>query len=150
MNKHEIIQRLRTLELPRSEYWLVTGSAMVLYGIKDETHDIDMGCSRELAGRLEADGYAAERLSDGSRKFVIGSEIEIFEGWLYDRVETVEGIPVISLRGLVQMKEALGREKDRADLAIIREFMRREGISKCKMCGGDILLSGDRSTGTCG
>lgn len=124
MNKQEIIQRLQKLSFPRADYWLLTGGAMVLYGIKGETRDIDLGCRRKLADRLETEGYPVTHLSDGSRKIVIGSEIEIFEEWLFDRIETVEGIPVISLKGLVMMKEALGREKDKADIVLIREFLK--------------------------
>lgn len=114
------------LAFPKEDYWVITGSAMVLYGMKDETHDIDMGCSRKLADRLEAAGYHAERLPDGSRRIVIGSEIEIFEEWLFDRVEYVDKIPTISLKGLVMMKESLGREKDLADIAAIKEFIKRQ------------------------
>lgn len=126
MDKQEIVQKLQVLAFPKEEYWLITGSAMVLYGIKDETHDIDMGCNRKLADRLEADGYHVERLPDGSRKIVIDSEIEIFEEWLFDRVEYVDNIPTISLKGLVMMKESLGREKDLADIAAIKEFIRHQ------------------------
>ena len=126
MKKRDIIQELQMLGLPKAEYWLVTGSAMVLYGIKDETHDIDLGCSKKLADQLEADGYLPEYLADGSRKFVIGSVFEIFEEWLFDRVEYVDDIPTISLKGLLAIKESLGREKDRADIAAIKEFMEQK------------------------
>ena len=126
MNKFEIIQKLQKLGFPKTEYWLVTGSAMVLYGVKEETHDIDLGCSKKLADRLEAEGYLPERMADGSRKFVIGSDIEIFEEWLFDHVEYVDEIPAISLKGLIMMKESLGREKDKKDIAAIKEFMKHQ------------------------
>lgn len=129
MNKSDIIQKLQMLGLPKAEYWVVTGSAMVLYGIKDETHDVDLGYSQKLADRLEAEGLLPVRLPDGSRKFVIGSDVEIFEAWLFDRVEFVDEIPTISIKGLVEMKQALGREKDLADLAAIRKFMERQSKS---------------------
>ena len=123
MKKHEIIQKLQTLGFPPAEYWVVTGSAMVLYGIKEETHDIDLGCSKKLADRLETDGYLSARMTDGRRKFVIDGDVEIFEGWLFDRVVTAAGFPVISLQGLLLMKEALGREKDRDDIRAIKAFL---------------------------
>lgn len=99
------------LGLPKEEYWIVAGGAMVLHGIKKETRDIDLGCSRKLADRLEANGHLPERMADGSRRFVINSEIEVFEKWLFDRVEYIDGIPTISLLGLIMMKQSLGREK---------------------------------------
>lgn len=97
---------------------------MVLYGMKPKTHDIDLGCTTALADRLEAEGHPLERLADGRRKFVLNNgEVELFEAWLYDRVEMVDGIPVISISGLMQMKEALGRPKDYADLNRIRDYL---------------------------
>ena len=126
MNKHEIVQKLKILGFPLEEYWIVAGGAMVLYGIKEETRDIDLGCSRKLADRLEADGHLPVRMADGSRKFVIDSEVEVFEEWLFDRIEYIDGIPTISLSGLIMMKQSLGREKDLADIEAIKEFIRRQ------------------------
>ena len=126
MNKSDIKQKLKMLNFPKDEYWVVAGSAMVLYGIKEETHDIDLGCSSVLANRLEANGYPAKRLADGSRRFAIGNDIEIFERWLFDRVTFVDGVPTISLKGLLLMKESLGREKDRADIRAIRAFLEKQ------------------------
>ncbi|MBO4836526.1 MAG: hypothetical protein J5564_02405 [Clostridia bacterium] len=128
MNKTEIMQKLKELDFDPEDYWLITGSAMVMRGIRDETHDIDLGCSRKLADRLEAKGLPSIHTQDGKRKFVLGPDIEIFEEWLYDRIETVEGIPVISLKGLMEMKESLGREKDKKDIALIRAYMKTHGI----------------------
>ena len=126
MNKHEIVQKLKMLGFPLEEYWIVAGGAMVLYGIKEETRDIDLGCSKNLADRLEADGHLPLRMADGSRKFVINCEVEVFEEWLFDRIEYIDGIPTISLSGLIMMKQSLGREKDLADIEAIKEFIRRQ------------------------
>lgn len=38
MKKEDIIKRLLELNYPPSEYWLVTGGAMVLYDIKESTN----------------------------------------------------------------------------------------------------------------
>ena len=49
MNKQEIISILDDFQYSRDEYWIITGSAMVLYGIREQTHDIDMGCTSKMA-----------------------------------------------------------------------------------------------------
>ena len=120
MNRQELIERLRALPFLPEDYWVVAGGAMVLHGLRDETGDIDLGCRRALADCLESEGFPMRRTEDEKRKFALGGDIEIFEEWLYDRVTEVEWIPVISLRGLLLMKETLGRDKDLADLALIR------------------------------
>ena len=120
MDKTQMLEKLARMGLPLTEYWLVAGGAMVLYGLRETTEDIDLGCTARLADELERRGCLTVRLEDGTRKISLGSECELFEDWLYDRVEMVEGVPVISLRGLLAMKQVLGREKDRADIEKIR------------------------------
>ena len=126
MKKDEIIKRLRELPYDPTGYWVITGGAMVLYGFRDETGDIDLGCTKELADRLEADGYLTDRYEDGRREFHIGEDIEIFEDWLCDTVGSVEGVPVISVRGLIEMKRSLGREKDLRDIELINKHTRND------------------------
>lgn len=127
MDKKDILQRLNALPWDKSEYWVITGGAMVLYGLREETGDIDLGCSGRLADALERQGCPVTRMADGTRKIAFAKDIELFEDWLRDRVDTVEGLPVVSLRGLLAMKKALGREKDRADIGRIEEFIRGNG-----------------------
>ena len=122
MDRKAIIEKLSAFPYDRGEYWVVTGAAMVLYGVRPETGDIDLGCSKALADRFEADGYLCGQRDNGKRRFRYGADIEIFEEWLYDRTETVEGFRVITLFGLLEMKTALGREKDLRDIALIRAF----------------------------
>lgn len=125
MNKQDIINRLKEFPYSKDEYWVITGSAMVLYGIRELTHDIDMGCSSKMADQLEKDGYVPTLTESGNRKFVIGDEIEIFENWKYGSIERIDGIPVLSLDGLIEMKKSLSREKDYRDIALIEEFKKK-------------------------
>ena len=125
MDKQEILNCLSSFPYDHKEYWLVTGAAMVLYGIKDKTSDIDLGCSAKLADQLEADGYLYKRTEDGKRWFKYSEHIEIFEEWLKDSVKIVEGFPLVSLKGLIEMKQELGREKDIKDIELINSFIKR-------------------------
>ena len=123
MRKTDIIRKLQALDFDVSQYWVITGGAMVLYGIREETGDVDLGCTSELADLLEDQGYPVTVQKDGTRKIIICEDVEIFENWLYDTVQLVDGIPVISLNGLVQMKKSLGREKDLRDIQLIEAFL---------------------------
>ncbi len=123
MNRSDIKEKLRAFPYDPAEYWVVAGGAMVLYGLRAETADLDLGCSSALADRLEAEGVSCRLTADGMRHIRLGGEIELFENWLYDRVVRVEGVPVISLEGLLEMKRRLGREKDKDDIRRITERM---------------------------
>lgn len=125
MNKVEIARRLEELSFDREEYWLVAGGAMVWHGVREEAGDIDLGCSRKMADALESRGVPVTRLADGTRKFAPAPDVEIFEEWLYGRVELVDEFPVISLPGLAEMKRRLGREKDLADVRLLEAFLKK-------------------------
>lgn len=119
MTKFEIIERLKLLNYARGEYWVVAGSAMVLHGLRDTTHDIDLGCTKALADDLENSGCKTVAMDDGTRKISAAEDIEIFENWLFDDIVVIDGIPVISLSGLLEMKKQLGRAKDIEDIKLI-------------------------------
>lgn len=119
--KHSLVERLKELSFLETEYWVVAGAAMVLYGFRPETHDIDLGCSTLLADELERQGYSVSHYEDGTRKIVYAEDVEIFENWIEGTVEHVDGVPVVSVDGLIQMKQKLGREKDLADIALIEK-----------------------------
>ena len=123
MNKADIIKRVHKLGFDKKDYWIIAGTAMVMYGFRAETNDIDMGCSRALADRLEKEGYPTSYSKDTMRKITIGDDVEIFEDWLYDRVEMVDGLPVLSVKGLIEMKRFLGREKDLRDIELIEKAL---------------------------
>lgn len=126
LNRQEILDLLREKAFDKTEYWVTSGAAMVLYGLKDRTRDIDLGCTSPMADCLERKGYPVEILQDGSRKIAYSNTIELFENWLEGDVVFLEGLPVVSLAGLLKMKEALGREKDLEDIRLIKEQ-----LSKC-------------------
>ena len=123
MNKQEILNTLSEFPYDRNEYWVITGRAMVLYDIRKQTADINLGCSGQLADRLEADGYLFRRTDDGKRWFRYGEDIEVFEDWAAGATETVCGFRIISIPALIAMKQALGRDKDKTDIGLIRAFL---------------------------
>ena len=123
MKKEDIISKLGEFRYGMGGFWLITGAALVLYGIRVETADIDMGCTSEAANLLEADGYLYKVMEDGNRWFKLNDYIEIFENWLYGSVEMIYGYPVMSLQGIREMKLHLGREKDLRDIQLIDAFL---------------------------
>lgn len=120
-DKQSLIQRIKALPFPEEEYWVVAGGAMILHGFRPLTHDIDLGCTTLLADELERERYPVLRSDDGTRKIRYSEDIEIFENWLEGAVEIISGVRVVSVDGLIKMKKKLGREKDFADIALIKK-----------------------------
>lgn len=122
-DRNALITKLEELPFSKDEYWLAGGGAMVLYNFRGQTHDIDLGGSTQLIDKLASQGYETSYLN-GVRRIAFADDIEIFENWIEDRVEFVDNIPVVSVKGLIVMKKKLGREKDLMDL----ELIRRKGL----------------------
>lgn len=121
-DKYSLIQRLQEFSFSAKDYWVVGGAAMVLHGFRPQTHDIDLGCSTLLADKLEQQGYVVSYCADGTRKILFSEDVEIFEKWIEGTVEILDGVPVVCVDGLIQMKKKLGREKDLADIALIEKM----------------------------
>ena len=128
-DKEKIYSTLRQTGLDTNNYWVVAGAAMVLHGVKECTRDIDLGCSRELANQLQRAGYDTEFYEDGSRRIQYSPDIEIFEDWRKGDLEEIDGISVVSLEGIIMMKQRLGREKDKdkEDIRLICKYIEMSG-----------------------
>lgn len=127
MNRTQLLERLSALPFDKKEYWLAAGGAMVFYGFREETRDVDLGCSTRMANVLEQEGYPTTVLKDGTRRIEFADNVEIYENWLQDKVIMQEGYPVVSVCGLIRMKENLGREKDFRDIVLIRTCLEKRG-----------------------
>jgi len=46
--KDSIIKIIKGLDLPLNEYWITSGSALVMHGVKEAANDIDLGCTISL------------------------------------------------------------------------------------------------------
>ena len=128
MNKNDIIRRLEDLNFDKTQYWVLAGSAMVMHGVREETADIDLGCSKSFADELEKQGYLTTIMEDGTRRITVAGDVEIFEDWIFDEVVFVENFPVISIKGLIEMKKSLGREKDLRDIELIETFLKKNAL----------------------
>ena len=130
MKKEEILRTLESFPYDKSEYWLITGAAMVLFGMREETGDIDLGCTEKMADELEKGGFLYRRTENGKRWFRYSEAIEIFEEWKTGPLVSCEDLQLLSPEGLIAMKEELGREKDLRDIALIREWLSERKAEK--------------------
>ena len=121
LNKEMIVKMVQDFELVfKTKPVILAGAAMVLHGLKSETRDIDLYVPLEVYERLSfsmKDEYNPIQIG----LVEIGSSID---KWGIDlSYQSIEGLHVHSLEGIVQFKTKLGREKDFIDIKIIEEFL---------------------------
>ena len=118
MKAEDIRRRLAELALDTNEYRINAGGAMVLHGLREETHDLDIWCTKKLGDAL-AQRCDVQVLPDGTRRFVPAPDVEIYENMLPGETVFLNGIPVAPLEDVLALKQQLNREKDRRDIAVL-------------------------------
>ena len=124
LHKKDILKILKELDLPISEFWITSGSALVMHGVREATNDIDLGCTTKLIEIFLEKDCEYRILQDDSRIVQINESIELLENWFVDEVVFIYGLPVGSLESIKRQKIELGREKDFKDILLIEEYMK--------------------------
>ena len=122
LNRQKIINTVQRLDFPIEHVWLLTGAALVVYGIKDLTPDIDIGCTRAFF-ETHCRTYPQQKTwADGMRSCEIPPYVEMFEEWTVEHIVVKHGLPLASLEDIIRHKQQLGRPKDLRDLARIESY----------------------------
>lgn len=120
--KIDIIDICNSLNLNPDEYCLGFGGALVLYGIKDSTVDIDINVTNTLFNKL-SQIYKVDYAMFNEPYICIDGIVDIFIGNNIDSKTYIEGIPVFTLQEIIEAKKRLGRPKDIEDIKCIEEFI---------------------------
>lgn len=114
-------------DFDKTKYRISTGAALVLHGIKETTNDIDVGCDSDVAKELLDKGYPVHVYPEGYRKICFDESVDVFENWSPGETVIIDGQPVLTLDAIIEIKKALGREKDFADIALIEAYRNKGG-----------------------
>ncbi len=126
MNREEILKILKKYNLDAKKYVVISGAAMVLYGFKDETPDIDIAVTKSYYKELlEKYDCVLENIDkNGNKAYLIDDTINFGINYYSRSKEYIEKIPVQRLKDLISLKQKLNRKKDREDLKLIFEKMK--------------------------
>lgn len=125
MTKEQIHRTVKALPLSAESYWLVMGAALVMHGIREETRDIDIGCTPEAFDALIKLGYHATTSRSGLRKLSLSTGVTVYEGFYTQDIICIDGVPVSDLTSIKRIKAFFGRKKDLADVEQINLHLAR-------------------------
>lgn len=120
LDKQQIFATLDQLAFNPEDYILVCGAACVIYGIRQQTHDIDLACSEAMMDELVKQGYPV--IQESTRRLCKMGDIDIFEKWPCEHKVKIEGYYVQSIEDLQKDKLRLNREKDQLDIQRIHDY----------------------------
>lgn len=126
MNRKEIIEVLNKLDLPKSEYVVLSGASMVMQKVKSKTSDIDISVSKELFGILKNNATIVNSFLGSDVYKVNDYEVEFSNNYsFFDKSNAVliNDIYFQDLNSIKKMKESFNRDKDKKDIKKIDLFL---------------------------
>ena len=126
MNRKEIIEVLNKLDLPKSEYVVLSGASMVMQKVKSKTSDIDISISKELFGILKNNATIVNSFLGYDVYKVNDYEVEFSNNYsFFDKSNAVliNDIYFQDLNSIKKMKESFNRDKDKKDIKKIDLFL---------------------------
>lgn len=128
MKKIDIFMTLEKYNLNKEEYIILSGAVLVIFGVKNETHDIDLAVSDQLYKYLEANYNCIVDQYDDEYKanvYLIDNVINFGPKYFNEiEYEYYDGYKIQTLESIIKLKKDLGREKDFDDLKKIAVYLK--------------------------
>ena len=119
MNKLTLTEKVLSLQLPVGSYCVLAGGAMLFYGLREQTQDIDLHINEQAFAFL-LQTQNVRTLDEERRHYAIGDDVEMYvvpsETIVY---EVRDGVCVQTAEEILALKKRLGREKDAADIKVL-------------------------------
>ena len=124
MNKEELLKLLDNLELPKTEYYILSSGSMLLYGLREIAVDLDLCVSNELFKHLKKNYNLKESDKNECGFYRISEDIEIVPNNKENfKMEYKDGYPVESLKTILAFKEKRNAPKDQKDIQNIKKYI---------------------------
>lgn len=132
--RHPLVQKLRSLRLPPTDYVVAGSGALLAHGIRDRIGDLDV-VARGPAWKMvtELNDPVVAPSGQGLMVPLFEGGIEVFDRWLpgapepdvlIEGAELVAGIPFCPLAQILIWKERSLRPKDQVDTQLIKGYLR--------------------------
>lgn len=124
MNKDEVIKQLRILDLPKEEYYVLSGASLVLRGIRKKCSDIDLCISEELFNKEKNNlGMTPDKLNAcGFYQLSDILEIIVDKKSLFN-MEEGEEFNYENINTILDFKKSRNLPKDKSDIINIQKYL---------------------------
>lgn len=123
MTKEEYINKIDSLNLDKKRYCIISGGIMLLYGLKQETEDIDIKVKPDYFEELK-ERFTFKKSPKYPYLYELDDETEVAVlDFNVDDVRYVDGYPVESLELQLKWMIEHNREKDQEKIKMIKRFL---------------------------
>lgn len=124
MNKVELLNLLNELNLPKDEYYVLSGASLVLRGIREEAGDLDLCISEELFKEIKGKYELTEDKKNTCGFYRINDNLEVVvnKKELF-KMEIGEEYNLEDLNTILDFKVKRNGPKDQKDIENIRKYL---------------------------
>lgn len=129
----QLLNNVRELNLPKGKYALCGSAPIVVKGIREATHDIDIIVTTDVWEEYDGKEGWVKKPSNASEYLEReGKNIELWRDWapgewnvekLIKDAEIIDGLPYVQLDDILKWKKLHGRPKDLEDVRLIEEYL---------------------------
>lgn len=124
MNKKELLKLLNSLNVPKTEYYILSSGSMLLYGLRNIANNLDLCVSNELFKILKEKYNLNENNKNDSGFYKISEDIEIIPNDKKNfKMDYINGYPVENLKTILEFKEKRNLPKDKKDIENIKKYL---------------------------
>lgn len=127
MNRQEIIRRLRDLELPKNEYYVLSGASLVLRRIREICSDIDLCVSEELFSDVKNRLKMTPDKLNSCNFYQLSDALEIVvDKKDHFNMEEGDEFNLENIKTILAFKESRNLPKDQQDIANIKKYLNKK------------------------
>ena len=123
MYKEELFKLAASIDLPKEEFCIISGGALVAHGLREQTNDLDIDITQKGLEILKKK-FNIELINEEKNQYKVTDEIECF---LVEKLESdivyIDNYPCESLISVYKLKKRMNREKDQADILAIEKYL---------------------------
>ena len=127
LNKEQILKILEKYNLDKNEYILISGSSMVMHGVKEYTRDIDLSVSEKLYEYLITNYKCTLEFHDeetNENVYFVDNFLSFSRNFYKDcKYEIINSIKCQTLEDIIRLKKKFNRQKDIEDIKLIEKFI---------------------------
>lgn len=126
--KRSTSEMVKKLDLPRGSYVVIGGGVLEALKIRD-THDVDIVVNDRAFKAIQSRGWD-EYVQDDGKKVLSQNGYKVMKRWVHmdfnrikKRAFSIDGVPYMDLRDMIDAKLKIGRKKDLRDVRLIRNYL---------------------------
>ncbi|MEG2712448.1 MAG: hypothetical protein RR988_05435 [Clostridia bacterium] len=124
MNKKQLLNLVNSLNLPKTEYYILGGGSLVISNIKETTADLDLCVSNELFTTLKEKYNLKESDKNPCGFYPLNDLVEIVPNTKENfTMQEIDGYNVENLERILKFKKNRNLPKDLNDIINIEKYL---------------------------